>query len=97
MRAIQHEGGLRKSELKAIAAGQTAVDIDDMEFLETLAQYRCMVMPPWVFHIRPDGSLPNGSRPFAISMITTWTRLPSRRLLMEKLPAKCINGFLPAH
>jgi hypothetical protein len=57
MRAIQHEGGLRKSELEAIASGQTALDIDDMEFLETLAQYRCMLMPPWVFHIRPDGKL----------------------------------------
>ena len=29
--------------------------IDDMEFLETLAQRRCMVMPPWVFHIGPEG------------------------------------------
>jgi hypothetical protein len=28
-----------------------------MEFLETLAQYRCMLMPPWVFHIRTDGKL----------------------------------------
>jgi hypothetical protein len=31
--------------------------LDDMEFLETLAHRRCMVMPPWVYHIRRDGHL----------------------------------------
>ena len=31
--------------------------IDDMEFLETLARRRCLVMPPWVYHIKADGHL----------------------------------------
>ena len=31
--------------------------LDDMEFLETLAQRRCMVMPPWVYHIQENGHL----------------------------------------
>lgn len=58
MPAIQHhEGGLRKSELEAIAAGRMTVRIDDMEFLETLARNKCLLMPPWVFHIKPDGRL----------------------------------------
>lgn len=57
MRTVQHEGGLKKSELVEIAAGRAAVSIDDMEFLETLAQNRCMVMPPWVYHIRTNGKL----------------------------------------
>ena len=28
-----------------------------MEFLETLARRRCMVMPPWVYHIGDEGRL----------------------------------------
>ena len=57
MRTVHHEGGLKKSQLVAIAEGRTAISIDDMEFLETLAQNRCMVMPPWVYHIRTNGKL----------------------------------------
>jgi hypothetical protein len=57
MRAIHHERGLKKSQLEAIASGHASTSIDDMEFLETLAQNRCMVMPPWVYHIRPNGKL----------------------------------------
>jgi hypothetical protein len=40
-----------------MAAGQAGTTIDDMEFLETLAQRRCLVMPPWVYHIGPHGKL----------------------------------------
>lgn len=40
-----------------MADGHGSSAIDDMEFLETLAQRRCMVMPPWVYHIRGDGRL----------------------------------------
>ena len=57
MRTLHHERGLKKSQLEAIASGEASTPIDDMEFLETLAQNRCMVMPPWVFHIRQDGKL----------------------------------------
>ena len=49
--------GLGKSQLIAMATGQSPGAIDDMEFLETLAQRRCMVMPPWVFHIGARGKL----------------------------------------
>jgi hypothetical protein len=46
---------LGKRELRAMA--ETHGHLDDMEFLETLAQRRCMVMPPWVYHIKKDGHL----------------------------------------
>ena len=57
MRAIHPETGLRKHQLEDIAAGRVTISIDDMEFLETLAQNRCMLMPPWVYHIRTNGKL----------------------------------------
>jgi hypothetical protein len=57
MRTLQHPHGLGRRELQAMAEGQSAEPIDDMEFLETLAQRRCMVMPPWVYHVRDDGKL----------------------------------------
>ena len=40
-----------------MASGQGPSTIDDMEFLETLARRRCMVMPPWVYHVRGNGQL----------------------------------------
>jgi hypothetical protein len=52
-----HPPGFGKNELIAMASGKVPGAIDDMEFLETLARRRCMVMPPWVFHIGPHGKL----------------------------------------
>jgi hypothetical protein len=57
MRAVDHPHGLGKEELRAMAAGQVTGSIDDMEFLETLARRRCLVMPPWVYHIKTNGHL----------------------------------------
>jgi hypothetical protein len=50
-----HSHGLDKRQLRAMA--QSHDNLDDMEFLETLAHRRCMLMPPWVYHIRKDGHL----------------------------------------
>jgi len=55
MRAVQHTHGFGKRQLRAMAESHD--NLDDMEFLETLAQRRCMVMPPWVYHIKKDGHL----------------------------------------
>ena len=55
MRTAHHPHGFGKTELLAMAQGQAPERIDDMEFLETLAQRRCLVMPPWVYHIKPGG------------------------------------------
>ncbi len=57
MRTVHHSHGFGKNELQAIASGDQPAAIDDMEFLETLATRKCMVMPPWVYHIRDDGKL----------------------------------------
>lgn len=57
MRTVHHTHGLGKEDLQAIAAGQQATSIDDMEFLETLARRRCLIMPPWVYHIKDGGHL----------------------------------------
>ena len=56
MRTVHHPHGLGKRQLRAMAESHDTA-IDDMEFLETLAHRRCMVMPPWVYHIRNDGKL----------------------------------------
>jgi hypothetical protein len=56
-KTMHHPHGFGKQELQAMASGQGAERIDDMEFLETLAQRRCLVMPPWVYHIKPGGRL----------------------------------------
>jgi hypothetical protein len=50
-----HSHGLDKRQLRAMA--QSHDNLDDMEFLETLAHRRCMLMPPWIYHIRKDGHL----------------------------------------
>ena len=52
-----HHSGLNKTALEQIAAGRAGQDIDDMEFFETLAHRRCLVMPPWIYHIEKDGHL----------------------------------------
>jgi len=57
MRTVHHDHRLGRQELEAIVAGSKRMTIDDMEFLETLAQKRCMLMPPWVFHIGDGGRL----------------------------------------
>ena len=57
MRTMHHPHGLGKQELRDMAAGQGPSTIDDMEFLETLAQRRCMVMPPWVYHVKSNGRM----------------------------------------
>ena len=57
MRTAHHPHGLGKEQLRAIASGHGPARIDDMEFLETLARRRCMLMPPWIYHIGAGGKL----------------------------------------
>lgn len=57
MRTLHHPHSLGRQQLRAMADNHNAAGIDDMEFLETLARRRCMLMPPWVYHIRRDGKL----------------------------------------
>ena len=57
MRNVHHSGGLTRDELQSGHRGATAVAIDDLEFFETLARARCLVMPPWVYFINKAGQL----------------------------------------
>ncbi len=57
MKTLHHSHAYGMDQLKAMATGAKPGSIDDMEFLETLAGRRCMVMPPWVYHIKTDGHL----------------------------------------
>jgi len=58
MRTVHHHPhALGKSQLQAMASSHGPSTIDDMEFLETLARRRCLVMPPWVYHIGAGGKL----------------------------------------
>lgn len=57
MKTVHHSHGFGKQDLQAMAAGDMPGSIDDMEFLETLARKKCMLMPPWVYHIKSDGHL----------------------------------------
>ena len=52
-----HHQRLKVEDLREMAAGRKASTIDDMDFLETLAWNNCMVMPPYVYHLAPDGHM----------------------------------------
>ena len=57
-----------------MASGDAPGTIDDMEYLETLARRKCMLMPPWVYHIKKDGHLEKLTPPCAATTpLTTWT------------------------
>jgi len=57
MRTVADHPRLGRQDLEALAAGKREGELDDMEFFETLAQKHCMVMPPWVYHVDPEGHL----------------------------------------
>ena len=49
-------------DLKAMARGQMPDTITDMDFLETLALWHCVVVPSWVLHVTSDGRLEKATR-----------------------------------
>ena len=48
---------LSLTELRAMAAGTIPDTITDMDFLETLAAFRCVIVPPWVVQTTRGGGL----------------------------------------
>jgi len=46
---------LSVGDLQDMAAGRTGSTITDMDFLETLAARRCILVPPEVLRVRPEG------------------------------------------
>jgi hypothetical protein len=48
---------LSLSDLKAMASGVSPISISDMDFLETLAAHKCIIVTPWVMRANPSGVL----------------------------------------
>ncbi len=85
-----HPHGLDKRQLRAMA--QSHDNLDDMEFLETLAHRRCMLMPPWVYHIRKDGHLEKVT-PVRYDAKYNLDKPQILLAVMDKVPA----GHAPTH
>lgn len=50
-----HDLSLR--DLQTIAASSVEPPVTDLDFLETLAARRCILVPPWVLRLQPDGGM----------------------------------------
>jgi hypothetical protein len=48
---------LSLSDLRAMANGCSPISISDMDFLETLASHKCILVTPWVMRASPAGGL----------------------------------------
>jgi hypothetical protein len=48
---------LSLSDLKAMAEGCSPISVSDMDFLETLAAHKCILVTPWVMRANPSGGL----------------------------------------
>jgi hypothetical protein len=48
---------LSPSDLRAMASGCSPISISDMDFLETLAAHKCLIVTPWVMRADPSGGL----------------------------------------
>lgn len=44
-------------DLRAMAEGQIEGTVTDMDFLETLAAHKCLLVPPWVMRVSREGGL----------------------------------------
>ena len=84
-----HQIRLRREDLKEMAAGHRDNEIDDMAFLETLANNHCMVMPPYVYHVGDHGELEQVT-PVRYDRSYNLNKAAILLALMEKLPRlKC--------
>jgi hypothetical protein len=57
MRFITRLAALSLADLKALAAGQLHFPVSDLEFFETLAAHKCLVVTPWVVRFHRDGQM----------------------------------------
>jgi hypothetical protein len=53
---------LSLAELKAIMNGCVPFSVSDMDFLETLAAHKCLIVTPWVMRANPSGGLARVAR-----------------------------------
>jgi hypothetical protein len=57
MRFITRLAELSLADLTALAAGQLHFPVSDLEFFETLAAHKCLVVTPWVVRFNRDGQM----------------------------------------
>jgi hypothetical protein len=50
------------NDLRAIMEGCSQFTISDMDFLETLAAHKCLIVAPWVLRANPSGGLARVAR-----------------------------------
>jgi hypothetical protein len=66
-------------ELKAMARGQMPDTITDMDFLETLASWHCLLVVPWVLRLAGNGRVEKVTR----VIYTVDGELDKARILFE--------------
>jgi hypothetical protein len=54
--------GLSLGDLQAMVDGTMNSTINDIDFLETLAAHKCLIVPPWVMRASPSGGLSRVAR-----------------------------------
>jgi hypothetical protein len=59
---ITQLGELSVRDLQAMAKGCMHSTVNDIDFLETLAAKRCIVVPPWIVRVQPTGGLARVAR-----------------------------------
>jgi hypothetical protein len=62
MKFVTFLNQLSLSDLKAMANGCSPISISDMDFLETLAAHKCIIVTPWVMRADPSGGLARVAR-----------------------------------
>ena len=55
MNAVTLVNQMALRSLLEIAANYSRVEISDRDFMEVLAQRKCILVPPWIVRVRPDG------------------------------------------
>jgi hypothetical protein len=57
MRFVTLVNELSLKDLKAIMNGCPSFSLSDMDFLETLAAHKCLIVTPWILRAGPEGGL----------------------------------------
>ena len=81
-------------ELKAMADGSIADTITDMDFLETLAARRCLIVPPWIIKTDAEGRITRLTR----LVYTTDGQMDKARVLLNvarQLRRRASHNFGP--
>jgi hypothetical protein len=53
---------LSLTDVKAMIDGAPQFTLSDMDFLDTLAAHKCLIVTPWILRANPDGGLARVAR-----------------------------------